>query len=802
MLRILMGGLPDELADRLQCHLEGVCLSAASNKNEILEELCRGDISLLVLDHERLGVSTLDLLEEIRRQPQGKSLPVICCLNEGAGSDLTKKLVKELGVSEVLLAPLDTDELARQAARILGLPFSVAEGDREKEIDAAVADVRSRFMGAILERIETLERAGVALLEENLRPELRAEAEREAHKLAGLLGTLGFSAGSRFAREIEKMLQEGTDSIPAKALRFSELVVALRLDVEKAPAAPGTGVPPPEKKFSLLIVDRDRELAERLEAEAASRDLQVQTAADLSAARETASAGIPDVALLDLSFSGHDEEGLALLTDLSSRTPPVPVMVLTSRNNFTDRVEVARRGGRGFISKSASASQILDAVAKLTDRLHATKARIMAVDDDPQVLALLRALLEPRNVLIATLDDPLQFWDRLEAFSPDLLLLDVDMPHLSGIELCRVLRNDARWVEVPVIFLTRRNDAGTIQRVFSAGADDFVAKPIVGPELLTRIFNRLERVRLRKNLSDTDPLTGVLNRRKSSQMLADFLELAKKHGQPFSLAILDVKHLRKINEEHGHAAGDAVMQRIGHLLQKAFRSEDVLARWSGDEFVAGMYGLNRYDGVERLTELVEKLRKEVFQAPGGAAFHAVLNGGVAGYAEDGGSVEALYRSAEQAAAQARSAGGGKVVPVGWSPSGAEGLKTLDAALVMRDEAQASLLLHSLESRGYRARWLPDGKTAEKMLSGSRPPLHSKVLVLDVDLPRLDGLSLLKKLAWDGVLREARVIMLTAPSVANEAQVALELGAFDYVAKPFNPPVVVQHIRRALDSWNL
>ncbi|HEX5483297.1 MAG TPA: response regulator, partial [Terriglobia bacterium] len=478
-----------------------------------------------------------------------------------------------------------------------------------------------------------------------------------------------------------------------------------------------------------------------------------------------------------------------------------PVVVLTSKDTFTDRVEVARRGGRGFISKSSSASQILEAVSKLADRLHRTDARIMAVDDDPQVLALLRALLEPRSVQMTTLDDPLQFWERFRAFSPDLLLLDVDMPHLSGIELCRVVRNDPRGVEIPVIFLTRRNDAGTIHRVFSAGADDFVAKPIVGPELLTRIFNRLERVRLRRSLADTDPLTGVLNRRKSAQMLSDFLELAKKHAQPFSLAILDVEHLGKINQEYGHGAGDAVMQHVGRLLQKSFRSEDILARWKGDEFIAGMYGLNRYDGIARLSELAEKIRQEGFKTPEGAEIQPVLNGGVAGYAEDGASIEALYKSAEQAAAQARAAGGGKIAPAGWLPGGAKEAKSLDATLVMRDEAQASLLLHSLESRGYCARWLPDGKTAEKMLAGSRPPLRSKVVVLDVDLPRLDGLSLLKKLAWDGILREARAIVLTAPSVVNEAQAALELGAYDYVAKPFNPPVVVQHIRRALDSWD-
>lgn len=799
-MRILMGGFSEDLGDWLKRRLDDVCVDPLADGNELRGALARGEASLLLLDHQWLGGKAMTLLEEIRSHPWGRELTVFYYLSQRADGSLTRKLVRELGVREVLLPPLDIHELAKKTSEALSLPLMPVKEDADPAIQSAIADVRNRFMGSILERVGVLERAGVGFLEGNLTPDLREKAEREAHKLAGLLGTLGFSAGSRFAAEIERLLRGGAQLSEAQALRFSELVVALRLDIEKIPVAAPALVPISEKRSSLLIVDRDMDLAKRLEAEAGSRGFEVQTVEDLDAAREAVSRLPPDIVLLDLFFSGREDEGWALLEELSRRTPAIPTMVLTSRGEFTDRVEVARRGGRGFISKFSSPSQIIEAVTKLVDRLHATDARIMAVDDDPQVLALLRALLEPRQVSILTLDDPLQFWERFEAFAPHLLLLDVEMPHLSGVELCHVVRNDARWAGVPILFLTRHNDPETIHRVFSAGADDFVAKPIVGPELLTRIFNRLERVRLQRNISEIDPLTGALNRRKSSQILTDFIDLAQRHNQPFCLAIVDVEHLRKINDELGHASGDQVLETISRRFQNAFRSEDILARWNSDEFVVGMYGMSRYDGVERLRELLDNLHRETFEAPCGAEFRVTLNAGVAQYLEDGTTLDELHKAAEKALASARASGGGRIVAAGSETGSGRKSSRVDVTLVMSDEAQSSLLLHTLELRGYRTRWLRDGKTASKLLAGSRPALRSRVVVLDVDLPGLDGLAVLKKLAWDKVLGETRVIMLTAPSVANEAQTALELGAFDYVAKPFNPPVVVQHIRRAFGAF--
>jgi len=161
-----------------------------------------------------------------------------------------------------------------------------------------------------------------------------------------------------------------------------------------------------------------------------------------------------------------------------------------------DRVEVARLGGRGFLHKPVPPTQIVDMVLHLQQQLRDTTATVLAIDDDPHILATLQTLLEQQGFKLTTLGDPQKFWDVLTQVAPDLLVLDIDMPHVDGIALCRVIRNAPQWSMLPVLFLTAYTDAATIQKVFAAGADDFVSKPIVGPELLTRITNRLERMQL------------------------------------------------------------------------------------------------------------------------------------------------------------------------------------------------------------------------------------------------------------------------------------------------------------------
>ena len=357
----------------------------------------------------------------------------------------------------------------------------------------AVDKARQDFKARLSDRMVVLEQAARALTEGTLSDELLKQAEQEAHKLAGALGTFGFPKCSQLAQEIEYILQARTSIDRAQSPSLCELVMDLHRELELTPAEP-TSVKPvlsDQSKQLLLVVDDDAQV-EQLVKEATLWGIQVETATDPTAARSAIASSSPDVVLLNLCPHSA-QDSLQLLAELSNQTPPLPVLVFTAQGSLTDRVEVARRGGHGFLPKSMPPAQVLELVTQVLQRTRATET-ILVVDDEPQVLTAIQNSLEPWGFKLITLKDPWRFWEILTESSPDVLILDGEMPHLNGIELCQVVRNDPRWSKLPVLLLTTHPDADTVERIFAAGADDCVSKPIKGPKLVTRIFNRLERI--------------------------------------------------------------------------------------------------------------------------------------------------------------------------------------------------------------------------------------------------------------------------------------------------------------------
>lgn len=667
----------------------------------------------------------------------------------------------------------------------------------QEQVLAAVAQVWEKGKERIIGRVDTLEQAIIALLEGSLDQDLRRTAEREAHKLAGSLTTFGFPEGSRLARDLEQTFQGDSALEQVQALHLSEQVLALRRALEQPTAAEPSHLPA-DTQSVLLVIDDDRELTERLAADSPAKGVRTEVVTTLSAARQAILRQCPDVVLLNLSLTPDLEDSLILMDELAGRTPPVPVLVRSLNDGFIDRVEVARSGGRGFLPKTLPPAQLLDVVANVLEQRRAADAKVLAVDDDPEMLSMLKALLGAEGIEVSELADPLAFWKTLEEVSPDLLILDLDMPHANGMELCQMVRNDPRWSGLPVLFLTGYQDPETVRQLFQAGADDYIVKPILGPELVTRVLNRLERTRLQRSMAESDPLTGLANRHKSGQGLLQYLGLAHLHSQPLCLALLDLDDLKGINIRYGHAGGDQAQRRLGQFLLGSFRSEDLVGRWDGAEFVVGMYGMTREDGVQRLVELLETVRGEVFWDAYDVQFRATFSAGVAQYPEDGEDLPSLYRSASEALSQAKAAGGNRVLPAGWQPGQNALIEKVDVVLVDDDETLSSLLLHTLENRGYSTRWLQDGLDAVEALGGQNPTLKAKLVLLDVDLPGMDGLGVLRRLAREGVTQRTRIIMLTLRATEEEVLASLELGAFDHVGKPFSVPVLMQRIKRAIE----
>ena len=169
-------------------------------------------------------------------------------------------------------------------------------------------------------------------------------------------------------------------------------------------------------------------------------------------------------------------------------------MIITEDAELADRLDLVRKGGNLILDYPLEPKKVIDSVVELIKNAGAA-AKVLIVDDDPQVLLSLEIGLKAWGFHLTTLDNPQQFWKILEKVEPDLLVLDVEMPEINGLELCHLLRCDRRWQSLPVLFLTVHQDAKTQHQAFAIGADDYIVKPVIASELATRIINRLQRVR-------------------------------------------------------------------------------------------------------------------------------------------------------------------------------------------------------------------------------------------------------------------------------------------------------------------
>lgn len=253
-------------------------------------------------------------------------------------------------------------------------------------------------------------------------------------------------------------------------------------------------------------------------------------------------------------------------------------------------------------------SEISDALA----RQEPERPRLLMVDDDPASLRLLAELLSASyTVLVATRGaDALA----LVAEGPELILLDVRLPDIDGLEVCRRLKADPLSADIPVIFMTSHHDAALEVQGLEAGAVDFISKPFTPAVLLARIKTHIALKRkadLLAYLAHRDSLTGVANRDFFEQVLAKEWARARRDSLPLALAIIDLDHLTALNQRWGKAEGDFGLRNVAHIsLRHLRRPGDLMVRYQGGAFAL----LMPHTDTAGSSQLAERIRSHVESA--------------------------------------------------------------------------------------------------------------------------------------------------------------------------------------------
>jgi diguanylate cyclase (GGDEF)-like protein len=228
--------------------------------------------------------------------------------------------------------------------------------------------------------------------------------------------------------------------------------------------------------------------------------------------------------------------------------------------------------------------------------------QILLVDDVPLNIEVLFQTLKLKNYQISMANSGVKALELIPKLQPDLILLDIMMPGMDGIETCRRLKDDESTRDIPIIFITAKTETEDVVAGFKAGGVDYITKPFHLEEVLARVETHL---RLRKTLRDKDNLiselrdthevlmnsarmdllTGLHNRLGLEEKLCQEQSRSQRTGKSFSMILADIDHINKINEEFGMNIGDQVIIRTAVILTESVRNHDLVSRWSSEEFL-------------------------------------------------------------------------------------------------------------------------------------------------------------------------------------------------------------------------
>ena len=240
------------------------------------------------------------------------------------------------------------------------------------------------------------------------------------------------------------------------------------------------------------------------------------------------------------------------------------------------------------------------------------KNSILIVDDDPINCETLTHFLS-HDYTLHVQKNGLGCIEMARNMKPDLILLDVIMPDMDGFEIIKQLKEDEETKDIPVIFITGQTDKKGEERCFRLGAADYITKPFSDPVVKMRVKNQIQiinQIRMIHDLSLTDYLTGIGNRRFFNMLLEKEWHRCMRIEQPISFMILDIDHFKKFNDTYGHLSGDVALKLVASLIkQRLSRAADNLARWGGEEFAV----ILPYTDLNGATKVAEDIRVGIEQ---------------------------------------------------------------------------------------------------------------------------------------------------------------------------------------------
>jgi len=663
----------------------GFSVVEAATADEATPHFMSPDTVLAIVDYRMPKMDGVSWIENLRNS--GRSIPVVFCSAIPCDNLTFNRLRNILKVALIVRKPIIPESFIEQVESLLpgyergyaldGVGghtdyYEFAEASAKHEMAVELSRVQKR-----LELEKSIERAKNDYLKElsghwrtltelvdihnndKSRMDVLFEASHIAHRIRGTAGSLGLGDVSATAGKIEDMMshldgREDTD----QEIIWSEVIRFIARGHEEITEHAGKITEPTEStdRPGVLIVSASMDVVSSSEETEVKEVAKVHLADSPSAVAECLAKNRVEAIFLEMT--ANKEVSFQRASDVRQMpgNHALPLGVFTTEDAPLSMVEQIYVGASVVVPHPVHVRDLHESISAILSMSNAVRPRVLAIDDDEVLCRFVAKVMESERIETKTCTNPIAGIELIDEFQPDVILLDVMMPALSGFEVCRRIRENPEWETIPVVFLTSKTSADSRNAAFYVGANDFVTKPVLAAELINRINNQLNESGLRRQSRSRDPETGVMNgdiiMAQAKLMLGDHIEL----NEPMSLALLTIDNYDQIALVQGHFGARQAARALGELLQHRFRGEDLRGRWSDGGYVLVLDRCNRDIAAGTIEMLQEDFSKLEF-AGGTFPFTATLSAGVADSQNDSDSLEELIKAAHRKLKLARERAG-------------------------------------------------------------------------------------------------------------------------------------------------
>ena len=622
----------------------------------------------------------------------------------------------------------------------------------EASVEAALAAMRARYVETSRGFITTLDLIGAQLAKTPDSDDLLTALRRELHRVSGTAGSIGFHEAGRMSSAMEALVRRWREEPSIDRDRRSAVVLGFSVVMAKALANGVAGESVPAVRHLLLHGVPPR-LAERLVAEGVLRGFAVERDDEARTAElMQRTSSVWGVVAMDDESSGdveaYDASSLVLL------------------HQGADDTGTWRISAGNIVGVATEPCEIIDLLERVALQRGASAGTILLVDDDPMMIAVQRAVAEQDGFTVESAATGAEFRAALTRLDPALIVLDVQVPDADGIDLLREVRANVRHRGVPVLMLSGRSDVQTREAAVAAGADYYMVKPIVPSEFRQRVHQLLLLRRERRAATGRDPDNGLPLAARTMQDIE--VRLASRDGLEWSVAIIrPAVDITPLERERWQAE----RLRIANVARDA----------------GGIAG--QLDDVSLAVALpgTPQAAAGTLEAAAAGRLDAAASwcAGVVGTsAVSLATPAALLGAATDAFLAARELG---MTVREWV--GSDTVFAPDVIIIEDDASLRELLEFALGARGLTHRSYSNGPDGLAALLELRVVGRAPIVLLDVDLPGMDGHSLHERLRLErpGIYH---VVFLSQHAGEADQLRALHGGALDYLTKPVSLRVLM------------